>query len=30
MALESAKEATQIMGGDGINDFYPIKNKNSY
>lgn len=26
MALESAKEATQVMGGDGINDFYPIKN----
>lgn len=26
MALESAKEATQVMAGDGINDFYPIKN----
>ncbi len=26
MALESAKEATQIMAGDGINTFYPIKN----
>ena len=26
MALESAMEATQVMGGDGINDFYPIKN----
>ncbi len=26
MSLESAKEATQLLGGDGINDFYPIKN----
>ncbi len=24
--LESANEATQIMGGDGVNHFYPIKN----
>jgi len=24
--LESANEATQIMGGDGVNTFYPIKN----
>lgn len=26
MSIESAIEATQVMGGDGINDFYPIKN----
>lgn len=26
MALQSADEATQIMGGDGINRFYPIQN----
>lgn len=26
MALQSANEATQIMGGDGINRFYPIQN----
>ena len=26
MTLESANEATQIMGGDGINRFYPIQN----
>ncbi|MDD7408728.1 MAG: acyl-CoA dehydrogenase family protein [Anaerovoracaceae bacterium] len=26
IALESAKDATQVMGGDGINTFYPIKN----
>lgn len=26
MTLESAKEATQIMGGDGVNKFYPVQN----
>lgn len=26
MVLESAKEATQIMGGDGVNRFYPVQN----
>lgn len=26
MTLESAKEATQIMGGDGVNRFYPVQN----
>ncbi len=26
LTLESAKEATQVMGGDGINRFYPVQN----
>lgn len=26
MCLESAKQATQIMGGDGVNRFYPVQN----
>lgn len=26
MVLESAKEATQVMGGDGVNRFYPVQN----
>jgi alkylation response protein AidB-like acyl-CoA dehydrogenase len=26
MTLESAKQATQIMGGDGVNRFYPVQN----
>ena len=26
MALKSAEEATQIMGGDGVNRFYPVQN----
>ena len=26
MALASAEEAVQIMGGDGVNTFYPVKN----
>ena len=26
MTLESAKEAVQVMGGDGVNRFYPVQN----
>ena len=26
MSLKSAEEATQIMGGDGVNRFYPVQN----
>ncbi len=26
MTLESAKDATQVMGGDGVNRFYPVQN----
>jgi len=26
MTLESAKQATQVMGGDGVNRFYPVQN----
>ncbi|MDD4239270.1 MAG: acyl-CoA dehydrogenase family protein [Desulfotomaculaceae bacterium] len=26
LTLESAKQATQIMGGDGVNRFYPVQN----
>lgn len=26
MCLESAKQATQVMGGDGVNRFYPVQN----
>ena len=26
ITLESAKQATQIMGGDGVNRFYPVQN----
>lgn len=26
LALESAKDATQVMGGDGVNRFYPVQN----